>query len=355
MPPSSTSRPSSASSGRRERIARLLPWSRPDANRRQRSGDPSSELEPFRACATTPAAASPSRRSRPRPREPHASRRRSARRNADPTPACTTRRAPRRCRSRRATGSARRRPTARRPRPAPRRRRSARARRAARPRRGRSGAVRHRPRSERGSGRASAASARSRARGRSHLAPRRLPPRRRGCTPRSSRCPSPLRAGRSRRRSPAVRERGRALVPETRRDAPAAALPRAPHRRSPASVRRAAPADTGRREPAHERAWSRSSRRARGRDRRAQAAASSRTRSAATGSTSGRSFRVGVDHDAAPPRVAEANREHSALPHLVPDLVRERPRERPCADDPGRRKARRGTGSERSRGPGRHP
>ena len=42
---------------------------------------------------------------------------------------------------------------------------------------------------------------------------------------------------------------------------------------------------------------------------------------------------IGVDHDPAPPRVAEADREDCSLPHVVSDLVRERPRERTRTDD----------------------
>ena len=58
-----------------------------------------------RATATTPGAASPTRTPRPRPRARRASPPPCARRSADRTPACTTRRAPRRRRRRRASGT----------------------------------------------------------------------------------------------------------------------------------------------------------------------------------------------------------------------------------------------------------
>ncbi len=47
----------------------------------------------------------------------------------------------------------------------------------------------------------------------------------------------------------------------------------------------------------------------------------------------GRRLGVGVDDHPATPGVAEADRENGPLPHLVPDLVRERPRERASTDD----------------------
>ena len=47
----------------------------------------------------------------------------------------------------------------------------------------------------------------------------------------------------------------------------------------------------------------------------------------------GRRLGVGVDDHAAAPGVAEGDREDGALLHLVPDLVRERPREGARADD----------------------
>jgi hypothetical protein len=47
----------------------------------------------------------------------------------------------------------------------------------------------------------------------------------------------------------------------------------------------------------------------------------------------GRRLGIGVHDNAAPTRVAEGDREHGALPHVVGDLVRERPRERARADD----------------------
>ena len=47
----------------------------------------------------------------------------------------------------------------------------------------------------------------------------------------------------------------------------------------------------------------------------------------------GRRLGVGVDDDAAPPGIAERNREHGSLPNLVLDLVREQPRERAGTDD----------------------
>ncbi len=152
------------------------------------------------AAPTTPGAASPTRTRRPRLRATRASLRPCARRTADPTPACTTSPAPRRCRSRRAPEPARTPPSARRRRRARRRTRSARARRAAPPRSAPSGGRRRGRRTARGSGRASAASARSPGRGRSRRGRGRAPPRMRGCTPRSFRCRSRRRAGRFRRR-----------------------------------------------------------------------------------------------------------------------------------------------------------
>ena len=47
----------------------------------------------------------------------------------------------------------------------------------------------------------------------------------------------------------------------------------------------------------------------------------------------GRRLGVGVDDHPTAPGVAEGDRENSPLPHLVPDLVGEKPREGAGADD----------------------
>ena len=122
---------------RRERVARLAPQvDQPHGG--QRGPDARGERRAGAAAPSSPAAGSPTRTRRRRPRAPPAWPRPCVRRSAGRTPACTRCRAPRRRRSARRPASARTRPSGRRRRSAPRRARSGRARRAAPRRRARS-------------------------------------------------------------------------------------------------------------------------------------------------------------------------------------------------------------------------